>query len=34
MVDDNNIAEDWSFIGMDMTVDVEILKRELQKMLE
>ncbi|MEG4798142.1 glycosyltransferase family 61 protein [Microcoleus sp. LAD1_D1] len=34
MVDDNNVGEDWSFIGMDMTVDVEILKREIQKMLE
>ncbi len=34
MVDDKNVAEDWSFIGMDMTVDVEILKREIQKMLE
>ena len=32
-VDDSDAAEDWSLIGMDMTVDVGVLRRELSKMM-
>lgn len=34
MVDDSDDSEDWSLIGMDMTVDVDVLRREVKKMLE
>lgn len=34
MVDNSDDAEDWSLISMDMTVDVEVLRREIKKMLE
>ena len=33
IVDDSDASEDWSLIGMDMTVDVDVLRRELKKML-
>lgn len=32
-VDDSNATEDWSLIGMDMTVDLDVLKRELTKIM-
>ncbi|MCU0543367.1 MAG: glycosyltransferase family 61 protein [Oscillatoriaceae cyanobacterium Prado104] len=32
-VDDSDASEDWSLIGMDMTVDAEVLRRELTKIL-
>ncbi|MCC3534569.1 MAG: glycosyltransferase family 61 protein [Microcoleus sp. PH2017_25_DOB_D_A] len=34
MVDNSDDSEDWSLISMDMTVDVEVLRREIKKMLE
>lgn len=34
MVDDSEDPENWSFIGMDMMVDVNVLRRQIKKMLE
>ncbi|MEG3898557.1 MULTISPECIES: glycosyltransferase family 61 protein [unclassified Microcoleus] len=33
ILDDSGASEDWSLIGMDMTIDVDILKKEIKKML-
>lgn len=33
-IDDSDAAEDWSLMGMDMRVDIDVLRREITKMLQ